>query len=368
MGVDPLCGGDAAVEGGATAIRALQTLLISYITVQCAIRMMAPQSIRKVYIPGIAVNLARRDQDTKAWEDVAKSQPVTRVMRGFQRFYDKHNPAASRMKVAFGMDLAVRSKKVMRLGNLAVKSGMSADEKELIWTRMYTVMTVGIWFMLRRSEHIVAPGLKGKSRLLRRLVVFFDKNGDRIPYEEVGHTKAAKVILNIEFAKTDQSGFGRRTSHVRQEGKENVCVVCVLEDWIAMTRDVFGATDDLPLYDVPGFPSVNLNELHKVMEATVQSLGVEGYGAKATSHSLRYGGATMMAGAGFPQYLIAHYGGWAEDSESLKRYARPSDASIALVSEFMAKAAKGNLSLHHIQDLVVRQQAMQGKGLKKRRR
>ena len=75
-----------------------------------------------------------------------------------------------------------------------------------------------------------------------------------------------------------------------------------------------------------------------------------------------------MAGAGFPQYLIAHYGGWAEDSESLKRYARPSDASIALVSEFMAKAAKGNLSLHHIQDLVVMQQAMQGKSLKKRRR
>ena len=148
---------------------------------------------------------------------------------------------------------------------------------------------------------------------------------------------------------------------MRQVGHEKVCVVCILEKWIALTRDVFGATEDMPLYDVPGFKSVNLDELHEVMEATVQDLGVEGYGAKATSHSLRYGGATMMADAGFPQYLIAHYGGWTEDSKSLKRYAKPSEGSISLVSEYMAKATKNKPSYHYIQDLVVRQQAKKGR-------
>ena len=81
----------------------------------------------------------------------------------------------------------------------------------------------------------------------------------------------------------------------------------------------------MPLYDVPGLPSLTMEVLHDVMDRTLRSLGVAGYGIRATSHSLRYGGATMLAAAGFPQYIIAHYGGWSENSSALKIYARPSD-------------------------------------------
>ncbi len=51
--------------------------------------------------------------------------------------------------------------------------------------------------------------------------------------------------------------------------------------------------------------------------------GAEDGHKKPTSHSLRYGGATMMAAAGFPQYIIAIYGGWTENSTSLRIYTKP---------------------------------------------
>ena len=197
MGVDP-------VHGYKAKVGMLQGLVIGYITIQCALRLMAPQSIQKVYLPGIAVGLALRDEDTTEWRAVTNGVPVKQTLKGFQRFYDKHHPAADRMKVAFGQDLAVRSKGVMRRLRLGVRGCTTMEEQELQWTRLYTVMTVGIWFMLRRSEHIVAPGKKGKSHLLRRLVVFFDERGSRIPYEKIGEKAAAKVTLNVTFAKTDQ--------------------------------------------------------------------------------------------------------------------------------------------------------------------
>ena len=172
-------------------------------------------------------------------------------------------------------------------------------------------MAVGIFFMLRRSEHLVGLQRKGSPRLTRRLVVFYDAKNRKIPYSEVGgRVKAQKVALNIAFSKTDHSGFGRRTYHMRQGDKlRDVCIVSILEEWIKMTRDKYKATLDQPLYHIPGLPDLTLEVLHRIMTDTVKSLGVEDKGIRATSHSLRYGGATMLAAAGFPEYLIAPYGG-----------------------------------------------------------
>ena len=235
--------------------------------------------------------------------------------------------------------------------------------------RVFTSMAVGINFMLRRSEHLIGVGKRGPSLLLRNLVVFFDEKGARIFYRLVGlGVKAFKVSLNVTFSKTDASGFGRRTSHTRQDDSKEICVVCILERWIQHTRDVYGATEDMPLYDVPDLPALMMEALHDVMNRTVRSLGVVGKGIRATSHSLRYGGATMLAAAGFPQYIIAHYGGWSENSSALKIYARPSDQSLQLVSETMVRITKQEPSKHYIQDLLVRQEQTHARVRKGRRR
>ena len=72
---------------------------------------------------------------------------------------------------------------------------------------------------------------------------------------------------------------------------------------------------------------------------------------KATSHSLRYGGATMMAAAGHPQYLIAMYGGWTEHSKSLRIYVKPSAAMTQLVSKHMVESISGNPSMQFLQEI-----------------
>ena len=54
--------------------------------------------------------------------------------------------------------------------------------------------------------------------------------------------------------------------------------------------------------------------------------------SKISAHSLRYGGATMLAAAGLPQYVIEYFGGWAEGSKSAKFYMQVSGRSVADVS------------------------------------
>jgi hypothetical protein len=113
-------------------------------------------------------------------------------------------------------------------------------------------------------------------------------------------------------------GFGRRPWHISQEDprKKDVCIVQILEGWIAMTRDEYGTRVEDELYAAPGSEKVTAYRLHQIMRDAVRAYaGDVSIGRIATSHSLRYGGATMMAAAGFPQYLIAHYGGWTADSK-----------------------------------------------------
>jgi hypothetical protein len=282
------------------------------------------------------------------FREASRSKQVKLVIRGFQKFYDKHSPAAGRMKLPFTMDLALKAKELMDFSQFF---GPSSDAAQLLTERVYTAMAVGIFFMFRCSEHIESK--RGVATPVRRdQVVFFDSSGAHIPYSSVGQISAAKVTINVPFSKTDHSGFGRRVSHIRTTPGE-VCIVALLERWTAMTRDIFGAKEKHFLYEVPGYGCLRLNTLHEVMQATIRALKIPGY-SSATSHSLRYGGATMLAAAGFPQYIIAHYGGWTADSEALKRYARPSEESVHEVSKKMSAMATVDISRQFITDGVAR--------------
>jgi hypothetical protein len=57
-----------------------------------------------------------------------------------------------------------------------------------------------------------------------------------------------------------------------------------------------------------------------------------------------------MASAGFPEFIIAQYGGWVEGSESLKVYIRPTRETIDRVSRHMASGgnatAEAELLMH----------------------
>jgi integrase len=132
--------------------------------------------------------------------------------------------------------------------------------------------------------------------------------------------------------------------------------VQILEHWFRHTRDEHGAKEDDALYFVPNLPEFKLDSLHRAMADTAHRMGLHSDASAPTSHSLRYGGATMMAAAGFPQYLIAQYGGWSEKSSSLKIYTKASAAMIQEVSRHMTEMSKLNVSKMFLIDANIRHQ------------
>ena len=65
--------------------------------------------------------------------------------------------------------------------------------------------------------------------------------------------------------------------------------------------------------------------------------------SRVSLHSLRYGGASALASAGYPEYIIAMYGGWKEGSSCLRQYVRPSDSIISAVSKHMHNMSRQNI-------------------------
>ena len=339
---------------GALSLSDVEDLVADYVVLQCGIRQMKPESIKSTYLPGIQHHFIINRQ-TNHFGEASRSREIKALLKGFDRFYRKRNPASGEVKAAFGMDLAVRCQRVMEKMHYLVKeAGGSRAVAGSMRRRIYVCMAVGIFFMLRCSEHMRLPaGRKSTATLmLRKHVVMFDQEGRIIPYVMIGVRRAHSVTLNVKFAKTDSSGFGRRTSHIRQTDA-GVCVVCILEDWIFHTRDTYGATEADELYNLEGLPIFLPNNLHDAMAITIADLRLPQGSIKATSHSLRYGGATMMAAASFPQYLIAHYGGWTEGSRSLAIYTKPSEDMLQRVSSHMVALARDNPSERFIKDMSV---------------
>lgn len=339
----------------------IEDKITAYTVLCCGIRKMNPVSISGVYLPGVA---GRFDQERSgcrfAFRDAIKGREVKLVLAGFQRGYNAKNPAAERMKLPFGLDLAVASKGVMKESGIFDKQGK--DVRVLI-KRVFVCEVVGINFLLRKSEHIMTDGKAAAPPLRRRHIIFFDQRGHPIKHKHMNRGQSYSAVIDITFAKADQSGFGRRTRHNRQWGFPDTCAVTILEDWIIDTRDEYGCEEEDTLYHLPGYGPLRVETLNTVMQMTVKAcarkMGLK-FSKRVTSHSLRYGGATMLAAAGLPHYIIAIYGGWSPDSKLLKLYTKPSESMVESVSKHMAVMGRQSPSMFFIKDAYVVAQGRSG--------
>jgi hypothetical protein len=321
-----------------------------YITIVCGINRMVPYGVDNTYLPGIAREFDL-DRIENYFREATHSIEVKLVMKGFKNHYSRSHPEIGERKVAFGLDLALSSKQISLNDLKYCHFDRNPYRAEIYRDRLFLVMVIGIMFLLRCSEHIESKVSTLVQPVLRQDFIFRDKHGHVIPYDHVGNVPAESVTINIKFSKTDHAGFGRRPVHYRQND-HTLCPVCLLEKWFKKTKDIYGAPAHLKLYEVPGFREFKLNDLHQLMHATVLSKGVPSGSIKATSHSLRYGGATMMAAAGFPQYLVAIYGGWTEGSKSLRIYTKPSEAMARTVSQHMIRSAAEQPSMMFLRELM----------------
>ena len=184
----------------------IEDVISTYMGIQIVIRKLAPATVMTVYLPGIASMFDKtRALCRVSFRRAISSVEVKLHYNGFARVYNKANPAADRAKLAYGMDLAVKSKLAMRNRNAFATYGKDAA---ILEKRVFVGQSVGILFLLRCGEHIGSKKTTATT-LTRERVTFFDCFGDPIDYYNIGHTVAQTVIVNIPFAKVDSSGFGR---------------------------------------------------------------------------------------------------------------------------------------------------------------
>ena len=320
-----------------------------YIASEIGVRQMSPKSIENVYVPGIlsALTFHNADEPMRLAYD---RRSVRDTLTGFKKLHAERSPEGAQIKVPFSVNLANEAKRILvsKDAVLAQLQGLSADLLELAIRRLHIAMLFGIFFLLRKSEFLdetptaadkpssstgAARSRTKKSTAVRRFVIFYDEHNREIPYEKIGITRASRLMFDVHRGKADQFGKGRFNSHSRQA--TGTCLVTLLEDFFRETRDRQGGTKESdPIFHVQGLPRLTSECLKQAMRAVALFVGLPA--DRISAHSLRYGGATLMASAGFPEFIIAQYGGWVEGSESLKIYIRPTRETIDSVSRHMA--------------------------------
>lgn len=319
-GVDPLCRG-MSCEG-------LEDAVVAYLAFEIGLRGLSPVSMKRVYLSAIASHFVG-SRVRNGFSEAIRSDLVKYVLRGYLKIYSLMHPAGEAKKLAFTIEL------VKYLGVV-----LSAEQRNklggLFAWGLGLALKFGIYFLLRKSEF-----LPGYSRVISEpisggmkfsMVRFYDFGGTVVPWRRVVPGCAKSVEILVPRSKTDQYGYGRVVRHVRVEGVN--CIVKELERWVAHCRDKLNAAPSDGLFCLRGTPILMESDVAAAMKKIVVHLGWDA--SKISAHSLRYGGATMLAAAGLPQYVIEYFGGWAEGSKSAKFYMQVNGRSVANVSAVMA--------------------------------
>ena len=300
----------------------------AFIGFEVGLRGMSPWSIKKTYLGAIASGFVKA-RIRNEFRAACKSEWIRFLLRGYLNIFSRMHPASEFKKLAFTIELVRHTKEALRA------SGHSRRDERLFVKAATLAMTFGIYFLLRKSEFLpggTAARVRGGIRW--KQVRFFDDSGARIPWGKVRLGVAKVLQINVVRSKTDQLGFGRLVKHEVVQGEN--CIVKKVEKWAAYCREVLKATEEDFIFQIgTATPIVSDSEVAGVMKAIVAHLGWDV--SKISAHSLRYGGATMLAAAGLPQYVIAYFGGWTEDSSTLKHYTQVGGEAVARVSEIMSQ-------------------------------
>jgi len=336
----------------------LQGSIIQYISWQCGVCRLSPRSIKKTYLPGISKTLDIAMLITN-FREASKSPMVKCVLDGYRNIWMRQHPLSDSIKVPFTTVLAQEAIKYVSEGSIQVHgihlTGPGV-EISVMRFRLQTALLFGIFFLLRKSEYLTVdpthqPRPSNSRSLIRSSVAFYNQANKRIPYHEIGHIQAQTIRLTIDFSKTDQLGLGRIILHCRQTEPDAICIVTMMEHWISYTRNLYSLTESDSLWQLPTLPPLTGATVDEVMKCTCDILGLPR--SRVSTHSLRYGGATELAAAGFPQYIIAAYGGWTADSKAMRIYTCMTQPANALVSQHMSRAYLQRPATEVVNDLLM---------------
>ena len=249
------------------------------------------------------------------------------MMRGYERIYFEMYPVDGSRKFAFTIELVSYLKQA--LSQYKPEWLIS----EYLMDMLELAMEFGIYFLLRKSEYLPCDERKPNG-LAWKNITFFDYQGKLIPWTLLSASSAKTLQIKIGKSKTDQNGIGRIRQHHRVDGDH--CIVKKVSKWAIRCRDSLGMSVDDFLFKKNGQAAlINGSAVSMAMKFIVQSLGWNP--KKISPHSLRYGGATMLAAAGLPQYVVEYFDGWAQGSKSLRVYAQQlGSVAVTYLSNIMS--------------------------------
>jgi hypothetical protein len=278
-------------------------IVIKYIGFEVGIRKMNPNSIKACYL-GALSNVFVLKNIENVFEFACKKKLVKLVLDGYLRIHHQANPISGQRKLAFTLELVKYLKDA---------TSHRSNINEIMLNALEVALKMGIYFLLRKSEYLPgtnSAGLKWKD------IKCYNAAGFEVDLNNISYDKVETITLNIPYSKTDKYGIGRVVTHTKTNQK--CCIVRSITEWICLCRDRLKSTSSGYVFKFSnGDNIINDQLVAQTMKDIVSFLGWKS--DKVSAHSLRYGGATMLAAAGLPQYIIEYYGGWAENSKALKQ-------------------------------------------------
>jgi hypothetical protein len=317
--------------------------VLHFIGIQCGIIGVRADSLKGVHLPGILymLTIGGGHQTAIRFKEACQSPVVKLLLEGYQRMYDRKNPRSGKAKLPFLLEMAMKGRQMVNGGTMRVGQKICAEGSPILdqmegW-RIHLALLTGIFFLLRKSEFL-ENNSKNRTDIIsckRNDFRFYNAQNQELPFNRIGIETAVSVRLVVQFSKADQRGSGRILFHKRQVRPEALtCIVSELESWFTITRDFYGAKAIDPIFRCQGLSPLSHTMLSSHMRSIARCIGIPS--KRVTPHSLRYGGATMLAAKGIPRYMIERMGGWASGSSALDRYIQITDSTRQSMSEVMA--------------------------------
>lgn len=156
--------------------------------------------------------------------------------------------------------------------------------------------------------------------------------------DQLGDIPLSRIIGASAFlarSKTDSTGKGRRIPFLRRAVQPPACVydiVEVLHQYVCAIRPTRG----MPFFHIPSLVwSLSPAHYNLRLRTVAEKHGLDP--DRVHSHSVRIGGATVLAAAQVPDYVIMAMGGWA--SAVYLQYVRPSLQLYAAAQSALANAS-----------------------------
>ena len=181
-------------SGRALLLEELYLPISQFVGVEIGIRQVAPDSIRKVYLPGIANHLIQMQRITN-FNSACNSTHIKGLFAGYNRNWLKKHPDASKVKIPFGLTLASSAKEALRVNEIKLEELsqhiciITPSQESLIRARLFLCLIMGIFFLWRKGEYLQSTRCKKDRhgapigyRLTRNMLTFYTDTDDAIVY------------------------------------------------------------------------------------------------------------------------------------------------------------------------------------------